>query len=519
MLAYLTEIISKQDWKEEYGEKVYGKIDKKFYRQSLAFIKSKIFTPANLSDKRYIFLHTDGGKLSKTNITKYVLDKNDTAFVNLINEHTKYKIPLNKIASFLTIGKVLDGKTITTITLAIADLRLKFMANEDDYRRQATSREQTLKNKELQLDVEEDPKKRENLIKIIEGIKKRLKEDKEKQKIAGAERVNELVDAYWKKFESITNKKYIIVLTYDTRAVASQSTAVSWRSCMNLDNGEYNQFVPKTINIGTFIAYLSTKKDMHELKDPIGRVLCKAYYGYDDNDKNPDIIWIAGNYYPSDKRGEMKWFGKAVQDFLNNNNKPKYRYYNQTEHNYADTYEPHKIDVVKDFGIDADSVINNAIGAHTTEVQGIKVSRPEISRPESFSDLSEDEKEEVMDIAYEMANDNFDIMILDTRSTRQEFAQQDSYIDDVMDKAREKAEVDVDRDNYDDDDEYQRAIDDEIDSFGDATWRDIYQDVCNDNSRGYRNWLYEKFQENIYEYIDSTDYIDEAFDEWVDRNY
>jgi hypothetical protein len=514
VLAYLTEIISKQDWKEEYGEKVYGKIDKKFYRKSLAFIKSKIFTPANLSDKRYIFLHTDGGKLSKTNITKYVLDKNDTAFVNLINEHTKYKIPLNKIASFLTIGKVLDSKTITTITLAIADLRLKFMANEDDYRRQSTSREQTLKNKELQLDAEKDPKKRENLIKIIEGIKKRLKQDEENQKIAGAERVNELVDAYWKKFESITNKKYIIVLTYDTRAVASQSTAVSWRSCMNLDGGEYNQYVPKTINIGSFIAYLSTKKDIHELKDPIGRVLCKAYYGYDDDDKNPDIIWIAGNYYPSDKRGEMKWFGKAVQDFLNNNNKPKYRYYNQTEHNYADTSEPHRIDVVRDFGVDEDSVINNSIGAHTKDVQGIKT-----FRPESFSDLSEHEMEEVMDLAWEMANESFDVMDIDDRSNREEFAKQDKYIDDLMDKAREKAEKNVDRDNYDSDDEYEEAINDEIDGLGDAAWRDIYKDITDEHDRDYRNFLYDIFNSFPSNYIDSTDYIDEAFDEWVDKNY
>lgn len=513
MLAYLTEIISKSDWKEEYGEKIYDKIDKSFYRKSLAFIKSKIFTPANLSDKRYIFLHTNGGKLSKTNIIKYQLDNNDTAFVNIINKYTKYKIPLNKIASFLTIGKVLNGKNITAITLAIADLRLKFMADEDDYRRQSTSREQTLKNKELQLDTEEDPKKRENLIKIIEGIKKRLKEDEEKHKIAGAERVNELVDAYWKKFEAINNQKYIIVLTYDTRAVASQSTAVSWRSCMNLDDGEYNQFVPKTINIGSFIAYLSTKKDIHELKNPIGRVLCKAYYGYDNDRENPDVIWIAGNFYPGSDRGEMKWFGEAVQGFLNNNNKPKYRYYNQTEHNYADTLEPHNIDVVKDFGVDENSVIENKMGGRVG-VKGIKA-----FKPESIDDLTDEERSEVYDIAQEIAEESFNIMDLDNRSRREEFTRQDKYLDDVMDKAREKAEENIDRDDYENDDEYQQAIDDEIEGFGAAAWRDIYEDICNENDRDYRRFLNDIFNEAPYDYIDTSNYMDEAFDDWVARNY
>lgn len=513
MLAYLTEIISKKDWKEEYGSKVYDKIDKNFYRKSLAFIKSKIFTPANLSDKRYIFLHTNGGSLNKSNIVKYKIDNDDTKLVNLINENTKYKIPLNKIASFLTIGKCLDGKNIVPIHGAIIDLKLKFSDSDDVYHKQTVSRELTLKNKELQLDTEKDPKKRENLIKIIEGIKKRLADDAEKQKIAGKDEIERITDVYLKKFKEITNQKYIIVLTYDTRAVASQSTAVSWRSCMNLDDGEYNRFVAKTINIGSFIAYLSTKKDMYELNDPVGRVLCKAYYGYDNENQNPDIIWIAGNFYPSYERSKNKWFQNAVQDFLNNHNKPKYRYYYQTSHNYSDTGEPYRYDVVKDFGISEESVIDNS-QSRIKEPKGIKQ-----FAPESIDDLSMSERDEVWDLAYQMAEENFDIMSLDSRSNRENFAKQDTYIDELMDKAYEIARENVDRDDFEDEDEYNDAVSEEVDGLGASAWRDIYQEICNDNYSEYRNFLYEIFNDDPSNYIYSSDYLDQAFDSWVEDNY
>jgi HPt (histidine-containing phosphotransfer) domain-containing protein len=331
VLTYLTEILSKKDWenKEKYGKKIWSRIDVGLYKRSLKFIKSKIFTPTNVTDKRFIFLNTSGGTLTKANIFVYTITPNDRKLIDLINATGKYSIPKNREKSLLSLGKALSGKTLTDISYVVnstdmSKLTMNLPHDAEELETRLESRKQKLEQ------LKQDPEKN---AKAIAGIEKRIQQER-----AGDTYVNvrKVFEQYQETLNELRKRKYVIVLTYDTRSVASMSTGNSWRSCMNLDNGEYNEYVPTSIAGGAFVAYLAEPKDKVTLDDPIARILCKAYYSNDTEGKNPDIIWKVSRYYGDKIGGSSKWFPKIVEDFLNANNKPKYNVYKIAPFQYND---------------------------------------------------------------------------------------------------------------------------------------------------------------------------------------
>lgn len=331
VLTYLTEILSKKTWEEkkQYGQKIWKKIDLGLYKKSLRYIKTKIFTPENVTDKRYIFLQTNGGALTKSNIFVYNITPNDRKLIDLINATKKFSIPKSREKSLLMIGKALEGKKLVNISNVFNSLEMSqnlqnLPQDEEELEKRVASRLEKLAK------LKEDPVKN---AKAIAGIEKRIEQERKGDNVSN---IRDLFNNYFTELNERRKGKYVIVLTYDTRAVASMSTGNDWRSCMNLDNGEFNHFVPSTISGGSFVAYLATYKDKKELSNPVSRVLCKTYYSNDVNRQNPDVIWKVSRHYGEDISGSRQWFPKAVENFLNANNKPKYNIYRIAPFHYND---------------------------------------------------------------------------------------------------------------------------------------------------------------------------------------
>ena len=66
--------------------------------------------------------------------------------------------------------------------------------------------------------------------------------------------------------KKVYDNQYKIVFSLETRKVASQSTNVNWRSCMNLVNGENRQFVGSSITNGLAVVYLTRVGDYLKIK-------------------------------------------------------------------------------------------------------------------------------------------------------------------------------------------------------------------------------------------------------------
>ena len=96
-------------------------------------------------------------------------------------------------------------------------------------------------------------------------------------------------------------KELIAVISRHPYDIAGMSTGRGWRSCMNLVDGEYRDFVGTTIMGGGLVAYICYPNDTTDLIDsngvhhknnkiniqhPLGRVLIKPYF---KSEVNPDL--------------------------------------------------------------------------------------------------------------------------------------------------------------------------------------------------------------------------------------
>lgn len=81
---------------------------------------------------------------------------------------------------------------------------------------------------------------------------------------------------------------YKIVVSMETRKIASQSTKVGWTSCMNLEGGAYRKKVFSGIEQGVIVVWLVKTGDEKSLESPTARVLLKPLKDV----ANPDnIVW------------------------------------------------------------------------------------------------------------------------------------------------------------------------------------------------------------------------------------
>jgi hypothetical protein len=73
-----------------------------------------------------------------------------------------------------------------------------------------------------------------------------------------------------------TKKEYMVVISRHPYDIGGQSTDRGWTSCMNLENGMLNHYVPIDVTAGTVIAYVTDKNDP-DLKNPTGRLSIKPF--------------------------------------------------------------------------------------------------------------------------------------------------------------------------------------------------------------------------------------------------
>jgi hypothetical protein len=143
--------------------------------------------------------------------------------------------------------------------------------------------------------------------KTIFSIKEAFEEIK-KLYIHKKEIVNK-IDEYIENMKKVYDNQYKIVFSLETRKVASQSTNVNWRSCMNLVNGENRHFVGSSIANGLAVVYLTRVGDYLKINRPLGRLLIKPMVSEEkianktkaSDLTSGDIYYHLENLYTTDK--------------------------------------------------------------------------------------------------------------------------------------------------------------------------------------------------------------------------
>lgn len=333
-------MITQQQWKEKYGKFVWAQIDTKAYKQSLKHLKKNIFTKdrvqkKDITKKRSIIIEDCTKKIHQ-------LEKAELNLIDMIRNNLSKlcSIPNGKERMLMNLQEVLctpAQKKIMTMYLHTDAFRpiLKgkyFLVNiydvfcylnyssqifneyfaNGDMHRQLSSRISYRYRLEDQLRNSNDYNECVEIRSMLDGVSKRIEEDR--RKAVTYEEFRYAIQTV----RNIRKKKYFIELSYDIRKIASQSTQVSWSSCMNLDSGENLRFVPTGIAAGVFVAY------MRNSKKEFARVLCKPYVAK----RNNQLIykWVVSSlYYDSrefSSRSQVEPFRAKVQQYLNSIYKP-----------------------------------------------------------------------------------------------------------------------------------------------------------------------------------------------------
>ena len=104
------------------------------------------------------------------------------------------------------------------------------------------------------------------LSKAFEDIKGKYQNDK-----VMLDKINNFINDLNKVYDN----SYKIIFTIETRKVASQSTKVNWRSCMNLENGVFKERIGASISSGLVAVYLVKAGDESKIQRPLARLLIK----------------------------------------------------------------------------------------------------------------------------------------------------------------------------------------------------------------------------------------------------
>lgn len=140
------------------------------------------------------------------------------------------------------------------------------------------------------------------------------------------------------ELDTVYDDNYKIIFTLETRKVASQSTRVNWRSCMNLENGVRNEMVGSGISSGLAAVYITKVGDELKIDYPLARILIKPMIYETKTGSNFDIKNITDEdiYYYLDKTytstnsirtnintGILEKFEKKVNEIIETVNKQK----------------------------------------------------------------------------------------------------------------------------------------------------------------------------------------------------
>lgn len=306
---YLTEIITKKEWKDAYKdamEKLYPAFNMQEYKRALRILKQKIFKKKG---QREIFLNPRGE-------IKKQLNTGDKDVIEFINSSEAYRIPEHKQRSLYFTGYAIKKKGGKLVP--IKEVLTNWANKEKDQ-----DKKQAIIDK-LKKELAKEPNVGKE--KQIAAMEKSIKE---------AKGSTEHLDWYENRRQSLgLNSKNIICLTYEPRKIASQSTRVSWRSCMNLGVdeavGQYSKAVGSSIESGTFIAWVAKPDDKYTLDSPTGRLLIKSYIS-----ENGDIAWaVASKEYGT--INDIEAVTNTINRFLNKHNDMKDDYYILDPRNYND---------------------------------------------------------------------------------------------------------------------------------------------------------------------------------------
>lgn len=122
-----------------------------------------------------------------------------------------------------------------------------------------------------------------------------------------------------------------VVISRHPYDVAGMSTNKRWSSCMSLDDGERNHYLPEEIKHRTHVAYLVKKGDPHGIHNPLARIAIKKY----ENSEGHEIL------RPDEPYGAAPGaFQNTVRKWTEDNFKPNPGHlYHQNDHSYDDGAE------------------------------------------------------------------------------------------------------------------------------------------------------------------------------------
>jgi hypothetical protein len=75
---------------------------------------------------------------------------------------------------------------------------------------------------------------------------------------------------------SRTRGNLLFVISRNTADIASMTTGRAWRSCLGSGGGNW-EYVPKTIQAGSLIAYMISEKDP-DILNPLARILIRPFH-------------------------------------------------------------------------------------------------------------------------------------------------------------------------------------------------------------------------------------------------
>jgi len=129
----------------------------------------------------------------------------------------------------------------------------------------------------------------------------------------------------------------VIVVSRHPYDIAGMSTNRGWRSCMEINNGQFREYVSSSITAGVLAAYLCYSNDTTDIVDsrgkhhknnkiniqnPLGRILIKPFYrrntktiDFDD----PNFVLICSKSYGIFFKDAIKIVQKWLDDNWNNN--------------------------------------------------------------------------------------------------------------------------------------------------------------------------------------------------------
>jgi len=308
------EIISQKSWEKKYKTTINRTFDKDTYEQVLPKLKN-LFTKLN------------GGTFAETVIVDY-----QTKAISKLNAFDTKLIPiLSDLGYTVSKESYLTGKvTKDNKEINVIDILSSFNSKIKTY-------------DQLQKAAEQNP-----------GAKKQL-DAIDKLKINNLINNDKINISRLSIYNNNKDKEYKIVFTMDQRAIASQSTSVGWRSCMNLNSGMYRDMVGSGISAGVFIAYLVQAGDEFELNDPKARVLIKPrtyttmkQFGFrrrnkdrDETEFSQEMVWdVEEKAYPEEAPEAFK---QQVQNIIKNvTGKPKEGLYSLSTDIYDDTMGTYK---------------------------------------------------------------------------------------------------------------------------------------------------------------------------------